>query len=852
MLDHKIFGKMFSGRRAAAMALAVTFALSLPFGAGAAEGFFDWAQEEDGEGVETERKEINLDEQITLDFAYGVMHEDYMTAFDGADVRLRVTGFDYLPFLTSCNFGSVELDIADDDSTLFQSEDEGDLRAGDIKGLKSLAYTDRANRDPELPGTFPELEHMTVRLFGGDISYLGRMRPDQLPALKTLRVEYEDESAIRDANLPRGMIFPDTIESVEVYCGDEMVPEDGNWSSRLLGGLAVCCPDARVNGLEISQLKETAHVEDSGDEESDFAHEFDIARADSTLYAMYKSVKEGTAPYSASEAPHGNSTIFVTIEDDQIGQSSLDETEEDGYFKDVPEEILASGIDDAQTAVIVEEDLTLVGYYYMGNAYRTTTNLMVMNTETGELYSSDTIAVNDPPETIEVTTINGIQTPKSGWGEFEIQNALDTALAKIGPVGGEDGNTASGSGTDGDGQNDGSGSGDKPAVPDEAMINRVLNVLEGGSGVYRKTRSLLKSGEKVTSGSRGDAASGVQQLLADLGCEITVDGAAGQQTLGALHRVQQEMGMPVTDEADITLFDTLLPMLLVIRDVKGETGSAAGTDTDADMNTDTDADAGMNTGIYTGAVLDTGIDKDIAIKTDPVFAIGMDTGDDPGLETDTEAGPGTEDDMETEADVLWDLQNFYEESEGPGYYTYLQGCAYALQGRYYAAKEIFETCDYKDSAARAESCVQEWPGTGEVWHNPNVGGSDVSLTFTVNSTGAAKGTCFYMYTDTGVMTSAVLVTGSDSATTYVPAGTYRIKAGAGDEWYGKTDAFGREGVYQFMSFGDEEDMENYDPSARYKAELQPGSYELTINASEVSEDSTGVGETDVDWDSWVG
>ena len=48
------------------------------------------------------------------------------------------------------------------------------------------------------------------------------------------------------------------------------------------------------------------------------------------------------------------------------------------------------------------------------------------------------------------------------------------------------------------------------------------------------------------------------------------------------------------------------------------------------------------------------------------------------------------------------------------------------------------------------------------------------------------------------------------------------------------------------------DMENYDPSARYKAELQPGSYELTINASEVSEDSTGVGETDVDWDSWVG
>ena len=739
--------------------------------AAAAEDFYNWTQ--DDEAGESGPQEINLDEQITLDFNYDSHYDDYQAAFEGQNVDLCVTGYHYLPFLVSCNFADLKLDMGDD-VELFESDDDVDYRAGDISGLTSLAFTDTGNREPELAGTFRTLQHLTVRISGWASSYLGRMGSDQLPVLKTLRIEFSDEDSANDIRFPRGMIFPNTLESIEVLCGGELLTADSVWDSRLLGGFAACCPQATVNGMSISQLAKLP--ESAGD--------YEIAKADSRLFALYKSAKSGNAPANYDEVPYREGAVFVSIEEDGIGQNSLDRlkqeessgsSEDTDYFQDIPEQVLASGIDEAQVAVIIEEELTLVGYYYMGNAYRTTTNLLIMNAQTGELYSSETIAVNDPPETIEVTTINGVQSPKSGYGEFEIQNAVNTVLARIGQVGDADG-------ADGDAQTGVSEQSASAMAPDEDLINRILDVLD--SEVYRSTRTLLKNGEVVGSGYRGDAGSGIQQLLVDLGCDITVDGIVGQQTLDSLAQVQQELGLPVTEKADLDTFDTLLPILLLTRDMDAQ--ETSGEDTSG---------------------------------------------------------------------LAQDLQDFYENQGGSGYYSYLQGGAYALSGRYYAAKEAYSSTGYGDAASRAANCIQEWPGTGEVWRNPQVGGSDVSLTFTVNSSSSGSGMCFYMYSDNGTLVSVVFVEGSASATTYVPSGTYRIKDGTGSDWYGRKDAFGRAGIYEFMSFEDEseEDTGDYeDPAAKYKVDLMPGGYELSVNVTEITDDGTGVGGTDVDWDSWVG
>ena len=101
-----------------------------------------------------------------------------------------------------------------------------------------------------------------------------------------------------------------------------------------------------------------------------------------------------------------------------------------------------------------------------------------------------------------------------------------------------------------------------------------------------------------------------------------------------------------------------------------------------------------------------------------------------------------------------------------------------------------------------------------------------------------------MYTQSGKLTAVLFVTGSASATTHVPAGTYRIKDGTGYAWYGKTDAFGRNGYYEFMSFSD-------DPATMYDVQLSPGSYELTVNVTEANEDAEGVGSSSSDWENWV-
>ena len=298
------------------------------------------------------------------------------------------------------------------------------------------------------------------------------------------------------------------------------------------------------------------------------------------------------------------------------------------------------------------------------------------------------------------------------------------------------------------------------AVPNEEMIEQILVLLVNDD--YRNTRQLIKNGEVVGSGYRGDAGAGVQQLLVDFGRTLSVDGVVGDKTIGALHEVQEGFGLPTTDNVDLTEFDRLLPLLF--------------------------------------------------IKKDETTASSM-------------------------------LHDFYEEAGGEGYFDYLKACVLYVDGRYYSAKEAFENNTYGDSAQRAAACMPEWPANGEIWHNPDIGGSDTSLTFTVNSIDENKGMCFQMFTTDDRSVAAAFVTGSGSATVYIPAGTYRIRDCTGYEWYGVKDTFGPYGYYEYLTFSEDE-------ATKYDAYLDyGGQYELSINVAEVAEGATSVGSTGVGWDS---
>ena len=744
-----------------AVFLAAALLLAAPAWAG--DGFFDFVEETEGavSAASLDPASLDLSQEIALSIEYGTdvpaLLEKFKPVFDGANVKLKVTGSgpEYLAFLTGCDFAGLELDLADQFGDLYYSDEEVTLKASDIPNLVSLSFGEDRNHEAELMGPFPALQHLTVRIEGWGCSYFGRLGSDKLPALRSVRVDYADESVEENPGFGKsGLIFPHTLESVEVYREGEALGADSTWNKSLLGGLMACCPDASVNGK--SQDEIAGWIRDSVPEEDreKTEEELEGAKANSAVYELYHSAVTDAAPWSGAVPDYTGGLVIASIEDDGVEVNSVSAIRETGAFYDIPPEALAKSWDEAGTVAIVERELTLVGYYTMGNAYRTTTNLILMNAATGDLYAKDTIAVNEPPQTIEVQTINGAPLGGNGYGDFEFETAVSMIAGRVGTgpsEGAQEGEQAEG----------GAQTSSGPAVPGEDLTAQVLDAL--GNDTYRSVREFLKGGETIGSGYHGDPGAGLQQLLSDMGCALTIDGAVGQQTIGALNQVQENFGMPVTESVDLQQFDRLLPLLLMTRD-------------------------------------------------------------------------------EERADEL--LRAFYEDSGGYGYYDYLKGSAYWQLGRYYAAKEAFALSGYGDSTARGQACEQPWPENGEIWHNPDVPGSDVGLTITVNSYDESLGRCYHMYTQSGTLTAVLFITGSGSVTTYVPAGTYRIKDASGKAWYGKTDAFGREGYYEFLSFND-------DPETRYDATLNPGSYELTINVTESNEDADGVGSTSSDWEDWV-
>ncbi len=95
------------------------------------------------------------------------------------------------------------------------------------------------------------------------------------------------------------------------------------------------------------------------------------------------------------------------------------------------------------------------------------------------------------------------------------------------------------------------------AVPQAEQALEALGVTD-----YRALRDALSDGGTVGAGSGGDAARGLQQLLTAFGQDIAVDGIVGTKTIAALNAVQEQCGLPQTDQLDAAGLAAMLPLLL--------------------------------------------------------------------------------------------------------------------------------------------------------------------------------------------------------------------------------------------------------------------------------------------------
>lgn len=187
-------------------------------------------------------------------------------------------------------------------------------------------------------------------------------------------------------------------------------------------------------------------------------------------------------------------------------------------------------------------------------------------------------------------------------------------------------------------------------------------------------------------------------------------------------------------------------------------------------------------------------------------------------------------------DLTYIVEDRVYYSEGAAY-DYMRASALFRNGRYLQAMEAFRSCDYGDASERAEACSQPMPKTGALYRNKDVKGGNTTLCVKVNEN-AGKGELVKVYDADDVLVSVLFINGAGKANCNIPAGSYRIKAGVGDKWYGLEDSFGPDGYYEVMRFN------GYDEYVRFDSGYM---YTITINVKPNESKGDGIGSVYEDY-----
>ncbi len=176
-------------------------------------------------------------------------------------------------------------------------------------------------------------------------------------------------------------------------------------------------------------------------------------------------------------------------------------------------------------------------------------------------------------------------------------------------------------------------------------------------------------------------------------------------------------------------------------------------------------------------------------------------------------------------------------------YEYDRGVECMEQGLYFSAYEWLIQSGTRGADELAESCKLPWPKNGEVWRAEGLGAGDMELTIEVNQ---PDDTAYFalLYRD-GAHVSDLFVGGTGKATVRLPGGSYTIKDGSGETYYGVREMFGRYARYETLE---------YDEEGTTVAYLEKGhGYVLSINITQSEKDPEGkdVFSSDEDFDNMV-
>lgn len=156
-------------------------------------------------------------------------------------------------------------------------------------------------------------------------------------------------------------------------------------------------------------------------------------------------------------------------------------------------------------------------------------------------------------------------------------------------------------------------------------------------------------------------------------------------------------------------------------------------------------------------------------------------------------------------------------------------------GKNYDAYKIFkELGDFQDAPTLSSDCTVANPRTGEVYRNDDYTGTCCTLKIVPPKSDGSK-TYVKIYTSDGTLVSCVFINAGDQAQIKIPPDDYKIKAAYSfGPWFGETDMFGDEGVYQGLLASDTSDIftlkANYIYTLTLRSVTTPGGEDvITVN-----------------------
>ena len=152
-----------------------------------------------------------------------------------------------------------------------------------------------------------------------------------------------------------------------------------------------------------------------------------------------------------------------------------------------------------------------------------------------------------------------------------------------------------------------------------------------------------------------------------------------------------------------------------------------------------------------------------------------------------------------------DIPSLVDECDAHISYNKAEGLL--ADGKYYEAYELFNslTHDYSDVESlpdcekRAEACIQDFPGDGAVYTNPDYSSTPVPLT--IKNGGAHT---FMKIYDGDKLVMSLFINPNSSPTVNLPTGTFKMNEANGTKWFGDKDMFGDEGSYYTCKFDGED------------------------------------------------